>query len=76
MYELSGRIRRLGEQQTFASGFTKREVVVEQPGGERGPVPVPVVFKNDDVVFVCQFAYDAKFFVCQTNPCRIVRIRI
>ena len=50
MYELSGRIRRIGEQQTFASGFAKREVVVEQPGGERGPVPVPVVFKNDDVV--------------------------
>ena len=49
MYELTGKIRRIGEPQTFASGFTKREVVVEQPGGERGPVPVPVVFKNDDV---------------------------
>ena len=52
MYELTGKIRRIGEQQTFASGFVKREVVVEQPGGERGPVPVPVVFKGDDVALV------------------------
>ena len=49
MYELTGKIRRIGEQQTFASGFTKREVVVELPGGERGPVPVPVVFKGESV---------------------------
>lgn len=52
MYELTGKIRRIGERQTFASGFTKQEVVVEQPGGERGPVPVPVVFKGDDVSLV------------------------
>ncbi len=52
MYELTGKIRRIGEQQTFASGFTKQEVVLEQSGGERGPVPAPVVFKGDDVSLV------------------------
>lgn len=63
MYELTGKIRRIGEQQVFASGFTKREVVVEQPGGERGPVPVPVVFKNDDVSLVESLAVGAEIKV-------------
>lgn len=60
MYELSGKIRRIGEPQTFASGFVKREVVVEQPGGERGPVPVPVAFKNDEVSLVDTLAVGAE----------------
>ena len=60
MYELTGKIRRIGEQQTFASGFTKREVVIEQPGGERGPIPVPVVFKGDDVSHVAALAVGAE----------------
>ena len=63
MYELTGKIRRIGEPQTFASGFTKREVVVEQPGGERGPVPVPVVFKSDDVSLVDALAVGAEIKV-------------
>ena len=63
MYELTGKIIRIGEQQTFASGFTKREVVVEQPGGERGPVPVPVIFKNDDVSLVDALAVGAEIKV-------------
>ena len=38
MYELTGRVRRIGELQKFASGFTKREVVVDEDhgGGGRG----------------------------------------
>ena len=52
MYELTGKVKRIGELQTFASGFTKREVVIERPGGERGPIPTPVVFKGDDVSLV------------------------
>lgn len=49
MYELTGKVKRIGEPQAFASGFVKREVVIEQPGGERGPVPTLVVFKGDNV---------------------------
>ena len=63
MYELTGKIRRIGERQTFASGFTKREVVVEQPGGERGPIPVPVVFKGDDVSLAESLAVGAEIKV-------------
>ena len=63
MYELTGKIRRIGERQTFASGFTKREAVVEQPGGERGPIPVPVVFKNDDVPLTDSLAVGAEIKV-------------
>ena len=60
MYELTGKIKRIGERQTFASGFTKREVVFEQPGGERGPVPIPVNFKNDDVSLADSLAVGAE----------------
>ena len=63
MYEITGKIRRIGEQQTFASGFIKQEVVIEQPGGERGPVPVPVVFKNDNVSLVDPLAVGAEIKV-------------
>ena len=63
MYELTGKVKRIGELQTFASGFAKREVVVEQPGGDRGPIPVPVVFKNEDVSLVDQLAVGAEIKV-------------
>ena len=63
MYELTGKVKRIGEKQTFASGFTKQEIVVEQPGGERGPIPVPVVFKGDDVSLVSTFAIGAEIKV-------------
>lgn len=64
MYELTGKIKRIGELQMFASGFTKREVVVEQPGGERGPIPTPVVFKGDDVSLVDVLAKGSEVKVC------------
>ena len=60
MYALTGKIRRIGERQTFASGFTKQEIVVDRSGGERGPVPVPVVFKGDDVSLVDALAVGAE----------------
>ena len=30
MYEFTGKVKTVGELQTFASGFTKRELVVEK----------------------------------------------
>ena len=64
MYELNGKVKRIGELQTFASGFSKREVVVEQTGGERGPIPTPIVFKGDDVSLVDTLAKGAEIKVC------------
>ena len=32
MYEFTGKVKAVGEVQTFASGFTKRELVVEEWG--------------------------------------------
>ena len=60
MYELTGKIRRIDGRQAFASGFTKQEIVVDRSGGERGPVPVPVVFKGDDVSLVDALAVGAE----------------
>ena len=35
MYEFMGTVKAVGEIQTFASGFQKRELVVEEPGKVR-----------------------------------------
>ena len=34
------------------------------------------VFKDNNIIFISQFAYDSKFLICQADPCRIVRVRI
>ena len=44
MYEFTGKVKAVGELQTFASGFTKRELVVEE---ERAGV-VAFAFKKDN----------------------------
>ena len=62
-YDYTGVVEEVMATQTFASGFTKQEVVVEQPGGERGPIPVPVVFKGDDVSLVSTLAVGAEIKV-------------
>ena len=44
MYELTGRVRRIGELQKFASGFTKRELVVDEDHGGSWPKTVAFAF--------------------------------
>ncbi len=37
MYEMTGKVRRIGELQAFSSGFTKRGLIVsEEPCGSEG----------------------------------------
>lgn len=47
MYEITGKVRRIGDVQTFASGFSKRELVVDEEREGSWPNVVPLVFKQD-----------------------------
>ena len=49
MYEFTGKVKAVGEVQTFASGFTKRELVVEEDREGNWPNVVAFAFKKDNV---------------------------
>ena len=49
MYEFTGKVKTVGEVQTFASGFTKRELVVEEEREGNWPNVVAFAFKKDSV---------------------------
>ena len=48
MYEFIGTVRAVGELQTFASGFTKRDLVVEEERAGNWPNVVAFAFKKDN----------------------------
>ena len=47
MYEMSGTVKKIGDIQTFASGFSKRELVLEEEKESRWPNVVAFTFKKD-----------------------------
>ena len=52
MYELTGKVKRIGELQKFASGFSKRELVVEEDNGSSWPKTVAFAFKRDNITML------------------------
>jgi hypothetical protein len=48
MYEFIGKVKVVGELQTFASGFSKRDLVVEEERDGRWPNVVAFAFKKDN----------------------------
>ena len=48
MYEFIGKIKVVGEPQTFASGFSKRELVVEEEREGTWPNVVAFAFKKEN----------------------------
>ena len=52
MYELTGRVRRIGDLLQFASGFTKRELVVDEDHGGPWPKTVAFAFKRDNIAML------------------------
>ena len=50
MYEFTGKVKAVGELQTFASGFSKRDLVVEEERDGRWPNVVAFSFKKDNAV--------------------------
>lgn len=47
MYEFSGKVHEVCEVQTFSSGFTKRELIVEEGGERQYPNNVTFNFKKE-----------------------------
>ena len=52
MYEFIGNVKAVGELQTFASGFSKRELVVEEERDGRWPNVVAFSFKKDNAALL------------------------
>ena len=48
MYEFIGKVKAVGELQTFASGFSKRDLVVEEERAGNWPNVVAFAFKKDN----------------------------
>ena len=48
MYEFTGKVKAVGELQTFASGFSKRDLVVEEERDGRWPNVVAFSFKKEN----------------------------
>ncbi len=48
MYEFTGTVKKVCDLQTFASGFTKRDLVVEEEKDGSWPNPVAFTFKKDN----------------------------
>lgn len=48
MYEFTGTIRKVCDTQTFASGFSKRDLVVEEDRDTQWPNPVAFTFKKEN----------------------------
>lgn len=48
-FKVAGRVASIGETQTFASGFAKREIIVEASANESYKNPVALTLKKDDV---------------------------
>ena len=49
-YEVKGVVHQIDQEQTFASGFTKRMIVIKTE--EKYPQTVPIEFFKDDVIKV------------------------
>ena len=52
MYEFIGKVRSVGELQTFSSGFTKRDLVVEEERAGNWPNVVAFAFKKERVALL------------------------
>ena len=52
MYEFTGTVRKVCDLQTFASGFTKRDLVVEEEKDSQWPNPVAFTFKKDNTALL------------------------
>ncbi len=52
MYEFTGKVKAVGELQTFASGFSKRDLVVEEERDGRWPNVVAFSFKKDNAAML------------------------
>ena len=60
MYEITGKVKRIGEPKTFASGFSKRELVIDAEDGDGKKNPLMFQFKKDNAKLLDGVGFGAK----------------
>lgn len=60
MYEITGKVKRIGEPKTFASGFSKRELVIAAEDGDGKKNPLMFQFKKDNAKLLDGVGFGAK----------------
>ena len=60
MYEITGKVKRIGEPKTFASGFSKRELVIDAGDRDDKENPLMFQFKKDNAKLLDGVGFGAK----------------
>ena len=60
MYEITGKVKRIGELKTFASGFSKRELVIDAGNRDGKENPVAFQFKMENAKLLDGVGFGAK----------------
>ena len=60
MYEITGKVKRIGEPKTFASGFSKRELVIDAGKRDGQENPLSFQFKKDNAKLLDGVGFGAK----------------
>ena len=60
MYEITGKVKRIGEPKTFASGFSKRELVIDAGDRDGKENPLMFQFKKDNAKLLDGVGFGAK----------------
>ena len=60
MYEITGKVKRIGEPKTFASGFCRRELVIDAGSRDGKENPVALQFKRDNAKLLDDLGFGAK----------------
>ena len=60
MYEITGKVKRIGELKKFSSGFSKRELVIDAGERDGKENPVALQFKRDNAKLLDGVGFGAK----------------
>ena len=60
MYEITGTVKRIGELKKFASGFSKRELVIDSGKRDGQENPLSFQFKKENAKFLDGLGFGAK----------------
>ena len=60
MYEITGKVKRIGELKKFSSGFSKRELVIDAGERDGKENPVALQFKRDNAKLIDNLGFGAK----------------
>ena len=60
MYEITGKVKRIGEVKKFSSGFTKRGLVIDAGDRDGKENPVAFQFKRDNAKLLDGLGFGAK----------------